>query len=201
MTATTDSHTYAELDEPDTNNATFIVWWQFPQSDFWEADFLYSRKQRYFEHLDRYNSGFKNGKWGHDEYHTFLANDDLVDSLSDSLELSQEERSKAKSLIHRMDLQREGIKVERMAFAACAFAVHSSTVDERKCHPQSDLSKEFQQVKEKLAISDNEFASDYGKVQDRDQRLKHHTSEYDKFGTDRSLERRWISGKEMPEPE
>jgi len=201
MTATTDSHAYAHLDEPDTNNATTIEWWTLPEDEYWQSDFLYSNKKRYFEHLDRYNSGYKNGTWHNDKYETYLANDDLVDSLGDSLNLTQEERMTARSLIHRIDLQREGIRVERMAYALCAFAVHSSTTDRRKCHPQNDLPEEFQQVKDELGIADEEFESDYGKVQHRDRTLERQTYEHDKYEVDRSPERRWISGKQMPEPE
>jgi len=201
MTANTDSHDYADLDKPDTNNATSIKWWKYPEDEYWEADFPISNKQRYFEYLDRYNSGFRNGKWHNDEYETFLANNDLVDSLCDSLDLTTEERGQAKGLIHRMDLQREGIRVERMAYAVCAYAVHSSTTDERNCHPQTDRPEEFQRVKTQLGITNKQFESDYGKVQHRDQNVDDQSAEYDSRGVDRSPDRRWIGAKQMPEPE
>lgn len=190
MTATTDSHAYADLDEPDTNHATRVEWKECPEDEYWLADYRPSNKQQYFRLLNRYNRGVSNRKWHNDKYETYLANDHLIDSLGNSLDLTQEERTKAKNLIHRIDLQREGIRVERMGYAVCAFAVHSSTIDRRNCHPQTDLPKQFQQVKEELEIADEEFASDYGKVQHRDRALDRQTPEHDKYEVDRRQKRR-----------
>jgi len=161
----TDTHAYSDLDSIDTNNHTRIAVEEIHRNDYWRVDFRYSQKKAYYKYLNQINDGKTNGKRHNDEYETRLGNEHLIECLDSSLHLNQKSISEAKNLIHYIDLQREGLRIEKVAYAVCAFVVHSSDVDTRKTHPQTELPEEFERMKRELNISDNEFEKTYGKVQ------------------------------------
>ena len=194
MTAsTTESHAYAELAKPDTNNATYLAWFTLDNDDEWSADFRFKKKRDHYEYLDQMNQGRRNLDWWNKEYETYRANRDVASTLADKLELMSGQRRRAMELFTGLDLQQLGHPTNPVAFCVCAFVVHSDDTG-RKCHPQTteaDFDDCFAHLMVELDIRQKQFASIYGKVAHRIQRGELRHVEHDKYGLDEAQQFVW----------
>ena len=148
MSTETAVSTSTSLAQPDTSRETYIGWattedrqWnENNANEYWPSDSLYARKGKYYQHLDQIDAGQKNGyTWWNQKYFTHLANRDLIAILSDNLNLLPHQKQLASDYFLSQDLRKWGIRKELVAWATCAYIVHSDEIDERKCHPRTKL--------------------------------------------------------------
>lgn len=189
----TDWHNYSRIDHnlsndeivsrfgnnprsPDTNAATYIPWWVTPAKDERLSGSLRTSKQKFHKDLDLYNSGLWTLMTRNDSFETYRQKRDLINMLSSQLELNTEQRSRVRAQYLSLDLSEQGVAMELVAFALCAYAVHSDSKRfdqyERKCHPQTPTESTDPLFVELLAyfakagkFSPEEFEKQYGKVQ------------------------------------
>ncbi|SFG62912.1 hypothetical protein SAMN04488063_2643 [Halopelagius inordinatus] len=193
MTATADSHAYAELVKPDTNNATYIGWSDWDGDGDWLTDHYPLNKRDYYEYLDRNNQGLVNGHRMNYEYLTYRMNRDLAATLSDKLEMMPSQRRRAIESFTRLDLQHMGFPAEVVAFCVCAYTVHTDGKG-RKCHPASKPNDSlFTEIREQSGISERQFAKVYGKVEHRIRAGKLESTNFDRYQTDDALQFNWRS--------
>jgi hypothetical protein len=177
MSTETATSTSTSLAQPDTSRETYIGWAK-PEDRQWTkvhknqsrpSGELYTQKGIYYQHLDQIDGGLKNGyTWWNQPYFTYLANRDLIQSISGNLDLLARQRQIASDYFLSQDLGKWGIRVESVAWATCAYVVHSDEADVRKCHPQvklEDMETEFLKVAYSLDMSKNERQKVYHKVQ------------------------------------
>ena len=161
---------------PDTNAATYISWWEIPAKNERLEGSLRTSSQKFYKDLDLYNSGLWTLMTRNDPFETYRQKRDLIDMLSSQLELNSEQRSRVQAQYQSLDLSKQGVVMELVAFALCAYAVHSDSKRfdhyERKCHPQTPpqstdplfakLLADFAKVGK---FSPKEFEKQYGRVQ------------------------------------
>lgn len=192
-TSASESHAYAGLEKPDTNNATYIGWADWKNEEDWTADYYIKNKKEFFEHLDRMNQGLQNGYRINRPYQTFRMNRDLIATLADKLELTAQQRGKAINLFTALDLQKLGHSVNLVAYCVCAYVVHSDQSD-RECHPQtidSDSDFLFTELQTKLGISRERFTSVFGKVAHRIRIGCFDPVDHDKYQLDKAQQFQW----------
>jgi hypothetical protein len=176
MSTTTAQRTNRSIAQPDTSRETRIGWkggseqWtEKDENSYWEADYLYLRKGKHYQHLDQIDGGFKNGpRWWNQTYFTNLSNWDLITILSDNLDLSTEERQLAVGYFIRQDLQKWGIRKELVAWSVCSYIVHSNEQNCRQCHPltpDEESDELFQQAAESLDLPFNARVKTWAKVE------------------------------------
>lgn len=135
----TSSHAYAGLEKADTNSAS---WFDFREIDATEdfdseSDWRKTHKRTYYQHLDHQNRGYANGVRRNKPFYTYQSNLHLSEALSSTLGLRPTQASKAKLWFRRLDFQKLGHPSEVSGFCICAWIVHETERDQRKCHPQS----------------------------------------------------------------
>ena len=176
MSTETTTSTSTHLAQPPTNNRTIIAhdeytenWTRAHANQYWPADYLYSRKGRFYQHLDDISAGRKNGyTWWNQPYFTFLENRDLIDILAGNLDLTQRQKRRAIRYFLDQDLQRWGIRKELVAWATCAYIVHSDENDPRRCHPLTKPDRNdglFLEAAYSLDLSKKNRLKTYCKVQ------------------------------------
>jgi hypothetical protein len=154
----TDWHNYSRIDHnlsndeilarfgndprtPDTNAATYISWWETPAEDERLEGSLRTSMQKFYKDLDLYNSGLWTLMTRNDSFETHRQKRDLINMLSSQLELNPGQRSRVRAQYLYLDLSDQGVPMELVAFALCAYAVHSDSKryehHNRKCHPQT----------------------------------------------------------------
>lgn len=184
MTATVDSHAYAELVKPDTNNATYIGWTDWDEESDWLTDHYPPNKKNYYEHLDRMNQGLNNGYRTNRPYQTYRMNRDLAACLSSQLGMTASQRSRTIQRFTQLDLQRMGFPAQVVAFCVCAYVVHTDE-EGRKCHPACKPEDTlFARLREQLSIPANRFAKVYGKVEHQIQNEPLKPGDFDRYRTD-----------------
>lgn len=189
----TDWHNYSRIDHnlsdteilaqygndprtPDTNAATYIPWWETPTEDERLDGSLRTSMQKFYKDLDLYNSGSWTLMTRNDSFETYRQKRDLINMLSSQLELNPEQRSRVRAQYLSLDLSKQGVVMELIAFALCAYAVHSDSKRfdhyDRKCHPQTPPESTDPLFAKLLAyfgdagkFSPKEFEKQYGKVQ------------------------------------
>jgi hypothetical protein len=193
VTTFTDWHNYSRIDHnlsndqivelfgndlrtPDANAATYIPWWEIPVDDERLEGSLRTCAQKFYKDLDHYNSGLWTLMTRNDSFETFRQKRDLINMLSSQLELNSGQRSRVRAQYLSLDLSKQGVAMELVAFALCAYAVHSDSKRfdqyDRKCHPQTPAESTDPLFAEMLAyfvdvekFSVKEFEQQYGKVQ------------------------------------
>lgn len=182
MTATTNTPTATGIATPDTTRETFIGWnladgrnqptpgWKkSTASKFRRADSLYLKYEKHYQHLDQIDAGLKNGPaWWNQVYLTAWTNKDLITIMAGNLELLSHQQARAKRYFLSQDLSKWGISKALVAWAVCAYIVHSDEQDNRRCHPSSDTGEKAEQFWETaytLGFSESERVSTYHKVQ------------------------------------
>ena len=193
VTAFTDWHNYSRIDHnltndeilerfgndprtPDTNAATYIAWWKTPADEERLEGSLRTSMQKFYKDLDLYNSGLWTLMTRNDSFETHRQKRDLINMLSSQLELNPEQRSRVRAQYLSLDLSKQGVVMELVAFALCAYAVHSDSKQfnhyERKCHPQTPTESTDPLFADLLdyfidagRFSKKEFEQQYGKVQ------------------------------------
>jgi len=166
-----DKSTATHLVQPKkTKRETYIGWRRWKPNEtrrYWPADFIPSKKVKYFQHLNEIDAGKKNGSWYNGKYLREQAKSDLFDTISFQLELTKAQHSKGLSIFKSENLSEWGIRMEIVAWSLCAYLVHSDENDIRNCHPlcESDSEKRFRQVANSLHISDDQKLSTYCKIQ------------------------------------
>jgi hypothetical protein len=164
------------LATPDTNNATEIdydgKWSSDSGHEHWPADFRYSDKVSYYEHLNDLNCGRKNGgTWWNQKYFTSLSNVRLIETLSSQFELLPRQAIRAKSFFLSQNLQYWGIKKTLVAWATCAYVIHSDEADVRRCHPlaviEDNEEDRFWELTYDLDFSKRNRIKTYHKVQSK----------------------------------
>ena len=222
-TAFTDWHNYSRIDHdlsndeivelygndprsPDTNAATYISWWETPAEDERLEGSLRTSLQKFHKDLDLYNSGLWTLMTRNDSFETYRQKRDLIDILSSQLELNPQQRSRVRAQYRSLDLSKQGVVMELVAFALCAYAVHSDSKRfdhyERKCHPQTPTESAdpiftglLTYFVEAGKFSKKEFEKQYGKVQYLFNSWTHEhpqgrvgpqesSEEFDRFGVD-----------------
>jgi hypothetical protein len=189
----TDWHNYSRIDHnlsndeilarfgndprtPDTNAATYISWWETPAEDERLEGSLRTSMQKFYKDLDLYNSGLWTLMTRNDSFETHRQKRDLINMLSSQLELNPGQRSRVRAQYLYLDLSDQGVPMELVAFALCAYAVHSDSKryehHNRKCHPQTPTESTDPLFTELLAyfdeagkFSSKDFEKQYGKVQ------------------------------------
>jgi|GEM_PF-3014130 hypothetical protein len=161
---------------PDTNAATYISWWEIPAEDERLDGSLRTSSQKFYKDLDLYNSGLWTLMTRNDSYETYRQKRDLIEMLSSQLELNREQRSRVRAQYLSLDLSKQGVVMELVAFALCAYAVHADSKRfkhyGRKCHPQTPAESTDPLFTGVLSyfvgsgtFSKKEFEQQYGKVQ------------------------------------
>lgn len=171
--------TSTSLAQPDTTRETKIGWREYEKgiwtkshaNEYWPADYLYSRKGKFYQHLDEIDQGLKNGyTWWNQPYFTHLANRDLITIFADNLELTPSQKRLAVAFFLDQDLQKWGIRKELVLWATCAYIVHQDEADDRRCHPRTkeeDKDKQFLEAAHSLDLRFKDREGTYGKVQNR----------------------------------
>ena len=163
---------------PDTNAATYISWWEIPAEQERLEGSLRTSSQKFYKDLDLYNSGLWTLMTRNDSFETFRQKRDLINMLSAKLELNPEQRSRVRSQYLYLDLSKQGVSMELVGFALCAYAVHSDSKRydhyDRKCHPQTPTESTDPLFTELLSyfveagrFSLKDFEKQYGKVQNQ----------------------------------
>ncbi len=166
MTTKVDKPTATGIATPNTQNETKIDyedknWARSHANQFWEADYLYSRKGKYYRHLDQMNQGLKNGpNWYNQIYINFCTNRDLTKYISSYLEMLPRQVKKATNYVLEQDLRKWGIRKELVIWAVCAYVVHSDDQDKRRAHPKTKTRTEDPEHDER-AIQFWDFAYKY----------------------------------------
>lgn len=118
---------------------THVDWKSIPKGDSWATDHLPLAKRDYWRHMSKLDKGIKKGcSWFDGSLITHFHNRDLIQLLTDALELRPMQATRAKDYFLAQDLRRWGIRKELVAWATCAYIVHSDRRDGRKCHPEVD---------------------------------------------------------------
>lgn len=154
MTATVNKPTATGIATPNTENATKIAyedyndnWSKKKANEFWRADHLYQRKGTYYKHLDEINEGLKNGpNWYNQAYINKWTNRDLIKHLCGNLELLPREESRATKYFLGQDLRKWGVRKELVAWAVCAYIVHSDERDIRRSYPKAKCPRTIQRT-------------------------------------------------------
>ena len=182
MTATTDSPTATGIATPKTDRETYIGWnlddgrnqtttgWNKNEaSKFRLADSLYLKYEKHYQHLDQTDAGLKNGPtWWNQAYLNAWSNRDLIEIMSDNLELLPRQAKRAERYFLFQNLSKWGIRKELVAWAVCAYILHSDERDYRRSHPQTttgEIAYQFWDVADALNFSPSERMSTYGKVE------------------------------------
>lgn len=182
MTTTTERPTATGIATPDTSRKTFIGWdlgdprnestrgWNKREaSRFRLDDSLYLKKEVYYQHLDNVDAGLKNGpKWWNQAYFTAWSNQDLIETLAGNLELLPRQQGRAVKYFMNQDLRKWGLRKELVAWAICAYVVHSDEDDQRRAHPKTENGEkadQFWDAAYHLDLSMRERVSTYHKVQ------------------------------------
>lgn len=179
MAETTNSPTATGIATPDTTRETYIGWnlgrdsptsgWnKATASEFRLADSLYMKYEKHYHHLDQIDAGLKNGPvWWNQAYLNEWSNKDLITIMAENLELLTRQQNRSKRYFLSQDLGRWGIRKELVAWAVCAYVVHSDKRDKRRCHPQAEtdeIAEQFWEVAYSLDLTMSERLSTYGKV-------------------------------------
>jgi len=181
MSETTNPATATGIATPDTSRETFIGWnlddgrnrptnkWNREVAGrYRQADSLYRKYERFYEHLDQVDAGLKNGPaWWNQAYFTVWTNRDLISILARNLELLPHQQNKAKRYFLQQDLRRWGIRKELVAWATCAYVVHSDEKDKRRSYPsikQGEKAEQFWDIGHRLDLSMDERTRTYHKV-------------------------------------
>jgi len=233
VTPFTDWHNYSRIDHnltndeiltefgnnprtPDANAATYIPWWEVPAEQERLEGSLRTSSQKFYKDLDLYNSGLWTLMTRNDLFEKFRQKRDLINMLSAELELNLEQRSRVRSQYLYLDLSKQGVPMELVAFALCAYAVHSDSKRydhyDRKCHPQTPTEstdplfvKLLSYFVEAGRFSNKDFEKQYGKVQNQFDGWIHElpqgrvgpnesAEEFDRFGVD---ERKLLNHDEL----
>lgn len=182
------SHAYAGLEQPDTNNATWFNPKEKAEDDYWDEDdycdgeaaFRFQKKRKWFSYLEELNQGIRNGKRTHNPYWTFRDNRDMIEQIANQMGLSDTQSKRAKRdywYVHVEEDQEgktriSGIRKDSVGIAVCAYTVKTDENDSRQFHPQDELSENDREwgetVADRLAarfnISARKITSAYGKV-------------------------------------
>jgi len=144
---TTETHPYADLHKPDTNNATWFnpnkksinEYWG--EDEYWEESsaFRFSKKLKWWQYLGELNDGIRNGKRTHDELFTYLDNSDLIENVSLQLDLPKCYWPTVKryyNCIHGEEIS--GVRKDSTAVAIVEYVIHTRQ-EERPFHPNTKL--------------------------------------------------------------
>ncbi|WP_144049894.1 hypothetical protein [Halorubrum ezzemoulense] len=190
MSAKTDSHAYSELTDCDTNNATDIGYKNWSGGN-WPSGYLPENKEDYYRHLNAINSGLKNGhKWQNSSYRTYELNRNLIQCLSDQLQLANWEIKKAAQIFDALQRSNMGLSSELVAFTTCANLVHRLD-DNREYHPQTkpeDRDSFFERCRKDLGITRDQFQSTYGKIAHKIRNNKLNFQRHDDYEVDATIQ-------------
>lgn len=193
MSTKTNSHAYSGLTDCDTNNATYIDHHNW-NGGTWDSDHYPMDKESYYQHLNRINSGRKNGhKWRNSSYETYELNRDYIQCLSDQLRLDNWEVKKAVQIFNALQRSNMGLKSELVAFGACANLVHRLD-DNREYHPQTkpaDRDFFFEKCRKELGITHKQFQSVYGKIAHKRRNNQLDFQRHDDYEVDVKIQRDW----------
>lgn len=169
----TTTQTSRSLEQPDTNNATIIGWYertdQYEPNDTWLDDRYPRRYADYYHDKDLTNNGYKNGSWWNSAFYDWLENDRLVRTCSGQLSLTRRERARAKSLFHRLHGEKFGTYKETYAVATCLYVIETEDIDVRRGHPNVPDEKKpaelrLKNVSERFGISEGWLRKAYARV-------------------------------------
>lgn len=176
MISTTERPTATGIATPDTANATTIGWDKYTANwteadanDYWPGDYWKSRKGDYWHHQDAQNRGLKNGPtWYNQAYINAWSNRDIIKMFAVNLELLPRQQDRATRYFLGQKLGNWGIRKELVAWAVCAYIVHSDKKDQRRAHPQTkngEKADQFWDMAYHLDLTMRERVKTYHKVQ------------------------------------
>lgn len=182
------------IDQPDTNNATYIGWEDFPRDEKWQTDYYPSNKRDYYCYLDRLNSGLQNGpRWQNKRYKTFKLARHLILCLASELRMDEWTTAKAVSIFIGIDRSKLGVRLAISGFCTCAYVIHEY-IPRRNCHPRTNENK-FDQLVTKGRMGHNitkkRYESVYGKIADRVRRGELNPPKHDAYEVDTDGQRAW----------
>ncbi|NHN48401.1 P1 family peptidase [Halostella sp. JP-L12] len=105
------------------------------------------------------------------------------------------EKKKATRLFDGLQRNNMGHSSDIVGFSTCAYVVHQYH-DRRECHPQTesdDLDPFFQELRQDLDITKEQFESVYGKVAHRVRNNDLKMLRHDKYETDVNSQQTWRS--------
>lgn len=156
-----------------TEVKTHIHWQAIPEGVRWRADHIPLAKRDYWRHMSKLDQGIKKGRsWFDGSLITNFHNSDLIRLFTDVLELRPVQAKRVEDYFLAQDLRRWGIRKELVAWATCAYVVHSDDRDERRCHPEvtKDADESFLDLAFDLDLTHRDCRKTYGKVQSDFQR-------------------------------
>lgn len=169
MSSTTDDggHPYDELSKPDTNSETHIEWNDVSEGERWTADFYPLNKRDWYQKMDQYNSGLKNGERTNDPYCTVEANRHLIETFVSTLELTVTEERRAHAVYQSIDLGDMGVNKIFVAFALCCYLIEQDERDKRRAEPQAkNRDSMIVEYQSNLGIRQSQLMSLYGQMRD-----------------------------------
>jgi len=194
--STSNNHTQqTPLDDPDTNNATFIGWTDLDEGDYWPADYLIPEKRAYYRQLDRYNSGLQNGPlWQNKRYESFWLHREEVFVLGSRLEMEEWLQRRASRLLTSDRRSELGVETTLVLISLCGYVLHDSP-NGRKCHPQTnedDFDDRIDRMINDLSIRRADYDKTYRKIQRIDKREEQtRTKVRDKYEIDLKSNQSW----------
>lgn len=170
----TTTQTGGSLVQADTNNATFIGWYErtsfYDPDQIWLDDRYPRRYGDYYRDKDLTNNGYKNGKWRNDDFYRWLESDRLIRTCSAQLPLTRRERARAKSLFHRLRGDDFGTYKETYAVVTCLYVIETEKMDIRRGHPNVPDEKKpaelrLRNVSERFGITEKWLRKGYARVE------------------------------------
>jgi hypothetical protein len=169
--STTDISGWSKLEKTDTSNATYIAWQctkdkeKYDPDETWNDDRYPRRYGDYYQSLDEYNNGYKNGKYRNEYYYKWLKKDRLIATISGQLELTQRERARAKGLYHQLPLGEFWGFKEDVAVAVCLYVIEKNDRDKRRGHPNTLKNWQLFIIKQTLGVNRDKIRTNYGKLE------------------------------------
>jgi len=171
--STTTTSAWPKLEQPNTSNATFIDWQstanrgKYDPNKKWRDGRFTQRVADYYQNLDDYNNGYKNGKYRSKSYYAWLENDRIISTISGQLELTGQERPKAKGLYHQLTLGDFWGHKEDTAVVVCLYVIEHNERDKRRGHPATIKNWQFDLIEQTLGVSRDKIQRNYGRLEYR----------------------------------
>lgn len=171
--STTDKSGWPGLEQPDTSNATYIDWKNVSKSDKYDPDETWQderyprRYADFYQSLDEYNNGWKNGHWWNKKYYGWLENDRVITTISNQLGLTRRERARARGLFHQIPMGNMGRHKEEVAVALCLYVIEKDERDLRRGHPNCLEPEKYRLIESDFGVREQMVHKRYGKIEHR----------------------------------
>lgn len=163
---------FCDINNPDTNYATYFNADDIDSSAYFRADFRFLRKEKHYQHLKDLNAGRAIGlNRYNDRCVTYEQACDLIEALSAQLGLTNREQYRARCHFVSLDREKLGLELELVAYCVCAYVIEQNERnDTRRGHPNVPDDRHddrLQEIADSLNLRQRDLVKTYGKIQHR----------------------------------